>query len=605
MLALLALIPIALRPNGAGSILLVLWAAMVAARYEGRSLWLWIGTVNLIAALVMWAFWPAADYLWITWMAYVSFQAFAALVMRYAAQSERMSERLRQANTALASINAELLGTRSLLDASVRDSERLRISRELHDVAGHKLTALKLNLKALQRNPTFAGSEELGVAADLSDELLQDIRAVVQQLRLHDAPPLRDALLALAAPFPQLSLALQLDESAARMSITEAEAVLRCVQEALTNAARHGNAGPGNANRIAAVNLSIATFIRYASASTCDTARSAVRAAVDNLRSLEIAVVAGAGNDAAVNELPSPACLTGVTSVGATTAAVPVVVAEFSNDASFLDLLAPGVQVTTAVPGGTYTSTDGTSMSTPHVAGAWAVLKQAVPGASVAAVQSALAATGTPLAHSVTSIVHPIINVNAARLQLLGATGSAPGAVTALRVSATGNALAMSWAAPQAGGAPATYTVLARLTPGGPIVATVPAGNATSFSAAAPGGTFVVSVQASNGAGSGPESNPVTVTFPGLPALPFRPTNLAVTVAGSTATFTWSAPTGGGRSRTTSWPRARRRSRIPRRRSCRCRRARPAPSFPACRPGRGTPACTRKMRPGTASRRTK
>lgn len=242
-LALLALIPVALNPHGAGSILLVLWAAMVAARYEGPALWLWLGAVNLAVAAVMWTFWTAADHLWITWMAYMSFQAFAALVMRYAAKSERMSEQLRQANGELAAINAELLGTRSLLDASVRDSERLRISRELHDVAGHKLTAMKLNLKALQRDPAFAASGELALAADLSDELLQDIRAVVQQLRLHDAPPLREALQALAAPFPHLALELHLDESAARISVIEAEAVLRCVQEALTNAVRHSDAG--------------------------------------------------------------------------------------------------------------------------------------------------------------------------------------------------------------------------------------------------------------------------------------------------------------------------------------------------------------------------
>lgn len=241
-LAVLALIPVAFNPHGAGSILLVLWAAMVAARYEGRTLWLWLGTTNLAVAGVMWAFWPASGYLWITWLAYLSFQAFAALVMHYAVRSERMSEQLRQANTGLAAINAELLGTRSLLDASVRDSERLRISRELHDVAGHKLTALKLNLKALQRHPDFSDSQELRIAADLSDELLQDIRAVVQQLRLHDAPPLRDALQALAIPFPQTHLALTLDDASAHLSIAEAEAILRCVQEALTNAIKHADA---------------------------------------------------------------------------------------------------------------------------------------------------------------------------------------------------------------------------------------------------------------------------------------------------------------------------------------------------------------------------
>jgi len=142
----------------------------------------------------------------------------------------------------MAAINAELIGTRTLLDASARDSERLRISRELHDVAGHKLTALKLNLKVLQRDPQIPPSAELQLSAELADELLQDIRAVVQQLRLHDGLPLHEALSALAAPFPRLELDLRLDAESARISVPEAEAVLRCVQEALTNAAKHSTA---------------------------------------------------------------------------------------------------------------------------------------------------------------------------------------------------------------------------------------------------------------------------------------------------------------------------------------------------------------------------
>ncbi|MEL2266475.1 histidine kinase, partial [Klebsiella pneumoniae] len=79
----------------------------------------------------------------------------------------------------LARVNADLLATRALLADSARDAERLRLARELHDVAGHKLTAMRLNLRALAADPVLAGREGLVLAEQLSGELLADIRQVV------------------------------------------------------------------------------------------------------------------------------------------------------------------------------------------------------------------------------------------------------------------------------------------------------------------------------------------------------------------------------------------------------------------------------------------
>lgn len=234
-LSLLALVPVALAPYSAAPILLVLVASMLAARYEGRALWLVLLAINLGVGLVMWRWWPSTRYLWISWLGYASFQAFAALVMRYAAQAERMSEQLRAAN-------AELLATRSLLAESARDSERLRLSRELHDIAGHKLTALKLNLSALSRDPRLAGDAQTALCAALADELLQDLRGVVRQMRLHDGLDLQAAIEKLAAPYPRPRPCVEIDPQLRMASLEQAEAVLRAVQEALTNAARHSQA---------------------------------------------------------------------------------------------------------------------------------------------------------------------------------------------------------------------------------------------------------------------------------------------------------------------------------------------------------------------------
>ena len=235
VLAGLALVTSSQAPLGAAPILLVLLAAMLATRYQGLALWFWLLAINLGLAVVMWQFWTPSRYTWINWIGFASFQVFAALVMRYAAEAERAGEALRAAN-------ADLLATRSLLAESVRDSERLRLSRELHDVAGHKLTALKLNLAALARDPRFTDEAAVQLCRSLADELLADIRGVVQQMRQGDGLDLVEALNALARPFPRPRLQLEIGADARVTTVAHAEAVLRAVQEGLTNAVKHSQA---------------------------------------------------------------------------------------------------------------------------------------------------------------------------------------------------------------------------------------------------------------------------------------------------------------------------------------------------------------------------
>jgi signal transduction histidine kinase len=175
------------------------------------------------------------DRSWVVLFIYAGFQIFAAITAWY-------SRRAQEAAAALQLTNAHLLATRSLLEESARDQERLRLARELHDVAGHKLTALKLNLALLQRDGAPEMRPAVDVVARLATELLEDVRGVVAQLRQHDGMDVRQALTQLATSLPRPTLHLDLQDGARVENVAQAEALVRAAQEALTNVARHANA---------------------------------------------------------------------------------------------------------------------------------------------------------------------------------------------------------------------------------------------------------------------------------------------------------------------------------------------------------------------------
>ncbi|HSL24530.1 MAG TPA: S8 family serine peptidase [Vicinamibacterales bacterium] len=184
---------------------------------------------------------------------------------------------------------------------------------------------------------------------------------------------------------------------------------------------------------IAAVNLSLGGSQFSA---PCD--NQPYKPAIDNLRSIGIATVVAAGNSGSPSSLSSPACVSSAVSVGATTQNDTV--SWFSNVASFLSLLAPGEAIVSSVPGGSYAAMSGTSMAAPHVTGAWSVIRQATPDASVATVLDALQDTGLPVADTRTfgTATVPRIRIFEAVASLTPVTSPAPNAIglTPLRARA-------------------------------------------------------------------------------------------------------------------------------------------------------------------------
>ena len=236
-LLLMPLIPLLLAwimPRiGTAQVLLVIWAACTFSMWSVRQAIVAVLLVNAAFYLLI----KTSDYGSPLTMVIINlgFQALAGMCVYHALTAERSRDKL-------ALVNADLLATRALLADSARDAERLRVARELHDVAGHKLTTMKLNLRALAADPVLGQRSEVLIAQQLSSELLDDIRNVVQALRDTRGLDMQTALRALAAPMPRPALKLEIDGEVHVSDPLVAETILRIVQEAMTNSARHADA---------------------------------------------------------------------------------------------------------------------------------------------------------------------------------------------------------------------------------------------------------------------------------------------------------------------------------------------------------------------------
>jgi subtilisin family serine protease len=141
---------------------------------------------------------------------------------------------------------------------------------------------------------------------------------------------------------------------------------------------------------IASANMSLGGGSYY---TWCDS--DSRKTAIDNLREVGIATAIATGNDGSCSFVNAPGCISSCVAVGSSTD----VDAEsgFNNwSATMQRLFAPGSSInsSTGASDTSYASWNGTSMATPHVAGAWAVLKQACPTAGVSDILTALRSKG-------------------------------------------------------------------------------------------------------------------------------------------------------------------------------------------------------------------
>lgn len=228
--SLLALICIAIEPRGFVAVLLVIVAGQLGFQPVRPAL-----AAIAAQSAVMTAILERREGGLVTAFAWTMFQFFGFFAARTAHEE-------REAKRALAQANAELRVATRLLDLNSRTEERLRIARDLHDLIGHHLTALTLNLEVASHVAEGPAREQIEKAKSLAKLLLNDVRDVVSRLRADEPIDLGAALESLrqAVPSPAIHV-----ENAGATRVNDpavAETALRAVQEIVTNAVRHSGA---------------------------------------------------------------------------------------------------------------------------------------------------------------------------------------------------------------------------------------------------------------------------------------------------------------------------------------------------------------------------
>ena len=181
-----------------------------------------------------------AEFSWRDSDALIQVLLFATFHL-FALVSALATQRAEEANERSEQLNAELISTQHLLTEASRQGERTRIARDLHDLLGHHLTALTINLQVASRITEGEAHQQIEHCHSLAKLLLSDVRDAVSTLR-DEGISFRDTLDLMVENVPRLKIHLDISDNINITDVNIAEILLRCIQEAITNTLRHTTA---------------------------------------------------------------------------------------------------------------------------------------------------------------------------------------------------------------------------------------------------------------------------------------------------------------------------------------------------------------------------
>jgi signal transduction histidine kinase len=174
------------------------------------------------------------SYAWISAILFWAFNLFSIVTMGTRLRETKALEREQ-------AINRELRATQMLLQEASKQNERTRIARNIHDLLGHHLTALSINLQVASRKAGDDLKPVLEKSQSITKLLLSDVREAVSDLRDSAVLNIKESLEALSGSSGDKTVHVRCDNNLNIQRVDIADAILRVSQEAVTNFLKHSN----------------------------------------------------------------------------------------------------------------------------------------------------------------------------------------------------------------------------------------------------------------------------------------------------------------------------------------------------------------------------
>ena len=193
----------------------------------------------MLAVVILWFVLYAIRWdeknVWFTALLYSTFHLFAVFMNYETVKAEKASQEAIR-------LNKELQATQHLLSEASRQNERTRIARDLHDLLGHHLTALIINLQVASHLTDGEAKDKVEQCHSLAKLLLSDVREAVSTLRENQQLEFTKMLDLMCEQVPKLKIHRDIQTKISLEQMDIAKALLSCAQEAITNSLKHANA---------------------------------------------------------------------------------------------------------------------------------------------------------------------------------------------------------------------------------------------------------------------------------------------------------------------------------------------------------------------------